>query len=250
MEKRNPRIVCFTCNFTFCRQEDNVPSNVNVARVNCIGRIDPVTVLEVFEKGADAVMLAGCNPPDCHYVEGNVEAELTVKMLKKLMELTGLEPERLKLLWVSPLDEKGFSKYASEFSEEVSKFGGSPLKNRELKPETVANLSAAKYAAAEFRLRVMLGRENDLTKGVNVYGEKITREDYDTRLDEIVQAEFIRYKIHLLTRNKPLSVKMLAEATGLKPALVLGHIVNMRRKNMITVDRIEGTTPLYRALEV
>jgi hypothetical protein len=43
---------------------------------------------------------------------------------------------------------------------------------------------------------------------------------------------------------------MLAEATGLKPALVLGHIVNMRRKNMITVDRIEGTTPLYRALEV
>jgi len=47
-----------------------------------------------------------------------------------------------------------------------------------------------------------------------------------------------------------LAVRALAAATELKPADVLKHIVAMRRRNMITVDHIEGTTPFYKALEV
>jgi hypothetical protein len=51
-----------------------------------------------------------------------------------------------------------------------------------------------------------------------------------------------------LTWAEPLSVKALAEATDLAPASVLKQVVNMRRRNMIVVDRVKGTTPLYRAL--
>ncbi|MCJ7719075.1 hypothetical protein MUO69_04005, partial [Candidatus Bathyarchaeota archaeon] len=69
-------------------------------------------------------------------------------------------------------------------------------------------------------------------------------------LDSAVEAEFIRHKIHLLTRGRPLPVKALAEATELKPAEVLKHIVAMRRRNMITMDHVEGTTPFFKALEV
>jgi F420-non-reducing hydrogenase iron-sulfur subunit len=250
MNDDEPRIVCFMCNFAFCKNENPTPANVNLARVNCIGEIDPVMVLEMFKKGADAVMLAGCKPPDCHFVEGNIHAERAVKMLKKLLALTGLEPERINLLWYSPLEEKSFTASAKEFSEEIGKLGVSPLKNANSESMPMVNLLAARNAANEFRLRVLLGREKELTEGVNVYGEKLTQEEFDTLLDDIVEDEFIRYKIHLLAKTKPVSVKSLAEVIEMKPAAVLKQIVNMRRRNMIALDSIEGTTPLYRALEV
>jgi hypothetical protein len=212
--------------------------------------MDPAMVLEMFEKGADAVMLAGCKPPDCHFVEGNLHAERAVKMLKKLLTLTGLEPERLNLLWYSPQEETSFTRSAKEFSKEVGKLGASPLKNANPESTPMVNLLAAKNATNEFRLRVLLGREKELTEGVNAYGEKLTQEEFDTLLDDVVEDEFIRYKIHVLTKTKPLSVRALAEATELKPAVVLKQVVNMRRKNMIALDSIEGTTPLYKALEV
>ena len=97
MTDNEPRIVCLMCNFAFCKSENPTPANVNVARVNGIGEIDPTVVLELFERGADAVMLAGCKPPDCHFAEGNLQAERAVTMLKKLLTLAGLEPERLSL---------------------------------------------------------------------------------------------------------------------------------------------------------
>ena len=248
MKKDKPKIACFICSFAFCQDNSRISSNASIARVNCIGRIDPVLVLEMFEKGVDAVMLAGCKPPDCHYVEGNIQAERTVKMLKKLIALTGLEPERIKLLWYSPLDEKRFGSYIETFTEEIEKFRPSPLKTK--LESFIADIIAAKSAASDFRLRVLLGREKELTESVNVYGERIPVDEFDDLLDDIVEAEFIRHKIYVLTKIKSLSVKALAEATAMEPASVLRHIVNMRRKNMIALDHVEGTTPFYKALEV
>ncbi len=249
MSNTDPKIVCFMCNFAFCQTENQVSSNVNVARVNCIGEMDPAVVLEMFERGADAVLLAGCRPPDCHFVDGNVQAERGVKMLKKLIALAGLEPERLSLVWYSPVEKASFSQVATEFSRAVAGFGPSPL--REAKPESpvMVNILAAKNAASEFRLRVLLGREKELTENVNVYDEKLTQDEFDALMDDVVQDEFVRHKISLLTKTRPLSVKELAQTMEMKPAAVLKQIVNMRRRNMITLDAIEGTTPLYRALE-
>ncbi|MEM2675887.1 MAG: hydrogenase iron-sulfur subunit [Candidatus Bathyarchaeia archaeon] len=246
MESNPPKIVCFICNWTFCEEELRIPYNVNVIRVMCVGRMDPALVLETFANGAEGVMLVGCKPPDCHFIDGNLHAERAVKMLKKLLALVGLESERLKLLLVSPLEDKSFSHYAKEFSEEVWKLGNSQLS----KEEIIANLTAAKEAASAFRLRVLLGREEELTEFMNAYGEKISEEEFDALLDDIVRDEFIRYKIHYLTRTKPRSVKELAQILGIKPSAVLRHITNMRRKGMIALDRVEGYTPLYKALEV
>lgn len=250
MEPNPPKIVCFMCNWAFCEEEMHVPYNVNIVRVMCVGRMDPTLVLETFANGADGVMLVGCKTPDCHFVDGNLHAERAVKMLKKLLVLAGLGAERVKLLLVSPMEDKGFGYYAKEFSEEIWNRGGSPLKKEELASTIKANIDAAKNAASAFRLRVLLGREEELTEFMNAYGEKISEEEFDALLDEIVEAEFIRYKIYHLTKAKPRSVKELAETMGIKPSAVLRHITNMRRKGMIALERVEGFTPLYKALEV
>lgn len=257
MSSGKPRIVCFMCNWVFCNetesaihQEHQIPFDVNTVRVMCIGRIDPVVVLETFERGADGILLIGCTPPDCHFVEGNLHAEHVVKLLKKLLALTGLEPERLELRWSSPIEEVKLIQILNDFAAQIQKFGVSPLAGERPDEKVLLNVSAAKNATADFRLRVLTGREKELTENMNVYGEKISQEEFNALIDEIVKAEFIRHKIHLLTRQKPLSVKKLAAIIKMKPALVLRHIVDMRRKGMIALDRVEETTPLYRALEI
>lgn len=255
MSFEEPKIACFVCNWAFTEQELAVSrirkvANVNVVRVICIGRIDPVIVLETFIEGADGVLLVGCSPPDCHFVEGNVYAEITVNVLKKLLALTDLEPERLELRWVSPIEEVEFAKIIKDFTEQLGKLESSPLAREKRDVTILENVLAAKNAVTDFRLRALIGKEKELTRSVNAYGERTSGEEFNALLDEVVKTEFIRHKILLLARKKPFSVKELAKVLNMKPAFVLRHIVNMRRKGMIALDSVEGTTPLYKALEV
>lgn len=256
MDLEVSKIVCFVCNWIFCDVEEQmknytseIPVNVDVVRTKCIGRVDPVVVLETFEKGVDGVLLVGCTPPDCHFVDGNLHAEYTVKMLKKLLVLTGLEPERLELRWHSPIEEVKLTHLTKDFVVQIQKFGPSPLASRKLDEKVLLNVLAAKNAVADFRLRALAGREKELIENLNVYGEKLLKEEFGALLDEVIRAEFFRQKLHLLTKKKPMSVKELAKITGIKPAAVLRHIVNMRREGRITLDHVDETTPLYRALE-
>ena len=255
MSFEEPKIACFVCNWVFSEQELAVSrirkvGNVNIVRVICIGRVDPVIVLETFEKGADGVLLVGCAPPDCHFIEGNVYAELTVNVLKKLLVLTDLEPERLELRWVSPIEEVEFAKIIKDFAERLGKLESSPLAREKCDVNILENVLAAKNAIADFRLRALIGKEKELTRSLNVYGERTSCEEFNALLDEVVKTEYIRHKLLLLAGKKSFSVKELAKVLNMKPAIVLRHIVNMRRKGMIALDSVEGTTPLYKALEV
>jgi len=252
-----PKIIGFLCNWCSYAGADlagvsriQYPSNVRIVRVMCSGRIDPVIPLEVLMQGADGVIVLGCHPGDCHYSEGNLYEERKMKMLKKLLALTGLEPDRLQLEWVSASEGQRFAKLVTEFTDRIRKLGPSPLSCKQPNQKLLVNLQAARNAAGDFKLRVLVGRERELTEKGNVYEEKVSQEQFDSLLDETVQAEFIRHKIHLLTKNEPLPVRALADAVEMKPAAILEQIVAMRRRNMITLDHVEGTTPFYKALEV
>jgi len=248
-----PKIVCFVCNFI--EQELAVSGIQKIARVNvvnvaCIGRLDPVIVLETFIKGVDGVLIVGCAPPDCHFIEGNIYAQSTVNALKKLFALADLEPERLQLRWVSPIEEVSFTKILVDFLEQLERLGPSPLSKEKYSAKVFENILAAKSAAADFRLRAWIGKEAKLTRNGNIYGDRISIEEFDTLFADVIKAEFFRHKLLLLTKKKPSSVKELAEMLNMKPATVFRHILNMRRKGVIILDHVEGTTPLYRAVEV
>jgi F420-non-reducing hydrogenase iron-sulfur subunit len=221
---------------------------IRIVRVMCAGRIDPTTVLETFAAAADGILVVGCHPPDCHYVEGNLQAERIIKMLKRLLLLTGLEPERLRLDWAYPFEIERFAEIIDDFRVQVTALGPSRLAGERPDTDVLLNMRAAKAAAEDFRLRVLVGRERELTERENVYGEKVSQEEFDALLHEVVDAEFMRHKIYLLTVETPMSVKEIATITNMKPDQVLRHVVNMRRKGMIALDHLDGATPLYRGL--
>jgi F420-non-reducing hydrogenase iron-sulfur subunit len=96
----------------------------------CSGRIDPAFVFEAFKDGADGVLVAGCHlPSDCHYLSGNFKAQRRVFLTKKVLEQFGIEPQRLRLEWVSASEGDRFASIMKEMIEEVRKLGPSPLKN-------------------------------------------------------------------------------------------------------------------------
>lgn len=254
--KFEPKIVGFLCNWCAYAGADLAgtsrivyPPNIRIVRVMCSGRIDPVIVLETLAQGADGVMVMGCHPGDCHYAEGNYQAERKIKMLKKLIARTGLGTERLRLEWVSASEGERFAEFISDFTSQLKTLGPSPLAGEKPDMDILAGILAAKASAENFRLRALVGRERKMTGEGNVYGDKMPQEEFDEMMENVVDAEHVRNSIYLLLKNGPLSVKELSNRLGLDPKKVLRHIVVMRRKGLITLDRIEGTSPLYVALE-
>lgn len=87
----------------------------------CTGRIGQDMVLHAFEKGAGLVLVGGCHPPgDCHYINGNIQCEEIMKKLKeKVLPEKGIDPERLRLEWVSSAEGTVFQRIMREMDEQL-----------------------------------------------------------------------------------------------------------------------------------
>ncbi len=252
-----PKIVGFLCNWSLPQEVNTTGTGIiqgypkiRIVRVMCIGRIDPVIVLETFVKGADGVLVIGCHPPDCHYIEGNLQAERKIKMLKKLISRTGLEPERLRLDWAYASETELFATIIDDFRTQVAVLGPSPLAGKKPDENVLAGIMAAKAVTGDSRLRTLVGREKELIEEGNVYNEKVEQEEFDEVMNESIDEEYVRSRIRLLVKDRPMSVEGLARHLGLDPKKVLRHIVVLRHRGLVALDKIEGEDPLYIALEV
>jgi F420-non-reducing hydrogenase iron-sulfur subunit len=135
-----PRIVGFLCNWCSYAGADlagvsrfQYPPNLRIIRVMCSGRVHPAFILRAFRDGADGVLVAGCHPPnDCHYISGNLKAQRRVALLKKLISQLGLEPERLRLEWISAAEGDKFARVIREMVADLKRMGPSPLGKAEM----------------------------------------------------------------------------------------------------------------------
>jgi F420-non-reducing hydrogenase iron-sulfur subunit len=93
----------------------------------CSGRVDPAFVMKAFLKGADGVMVAGCHPGDCHYLEGNLIAKGRIDKMIEAMKILGFEVDRFRLEWISASEGKRFAQIMTEFTEQICKLG--PIKS-------------------------------------------------------------------------------------------------------------------------
>lgn len=104
----DPVIVGFLCNWCAYMAADvagmarmNHAPNMRPIRVMCSSRVDPEFVLKAFRDGADGVLIVGCHPGGCHYVDGNIKALHRHSLLHKLLSQLGIEPQRLQLVWAT-----------------------------------------------------------------------------------------------------------------------------------------------------
>ncbi|MBD3235907.1 MAG: hydrogenase iron-sulfur subunit [Candidatus Eisenbacteria bacterium] len=130
----DPRILVFACNWCSYAGADTAgvsrrqqTPHFRLLRVMCSGRVHPAFVLRAFARGADGVMVSGCHFGDCHYMFGNYRAADQFVRTHALVELLGLEPERVRLEWVSAAEGARFAELMNEFIAQVRTLGPSPL---------------------------------------------------------------------------------------------------------------------------
>jgi len=134
MDNFEPKIVAFCCNWCSYAGADLAGTSriqyhpaIRVIRVMCSGRVNPLFVLKALSVGADGVLVLGCHPGDCHYIEGNYKTLRRIPLLKKMLKQFGVEEERVRLEWVSASEGARFAEVANSFTQTIKKLGPTPL---------------------------------------------------------------------------------------------------------------------------
>jgi coenzyme F420-reducing hydrogenase delta subunit len=147
-----PTILAFCCHYCAYAAADlagsmrlQYPANLRVIRLPCTGKVEVDFILRAFERGVDAVMVAGCLEGGCHFLEGNLRARRRVERAKQFLNEIGIEPERLEMFNLSSAEGTRFAEIATEMAERVKKLGPSPL--RISAPKVEAGIQAMKEQA-------------------------------------------------------------------------------------------------------
>lgn len=149
-----PKIVGFLCTWCSYTGADLAGTsrlksawNLRGVRVPCSGRVSPELIMKAFDQGADGVLVLGCHIGECHYDSGNHRTAKRLPILHSLMEFAGLEPERLRLDWVSASEGERFARIVNEFTESVRALGPCGWRQDGDIPQTV--IDALEQQAAE-----------------------------------------------------------------------------------------------------
>lgn len=129
-EEFEPKIIAFLCNWCSYAAADlagssrlQYPTNIRAVRIPCTGRLNPLILIKTLKKGADGILVSGCHPGDCHYIDGNYYARRRFIMLKELLEYAGVEPERLNFTWCSASEGRRFASVVRQVVDRVKSVG-------------------------------------------------------------------------------------------------------------------------------
>ena len=99
-------------------------TDIRLVRVMCSGRVDLEFVLRAFSNGMDGVFIGGCRLNECNYItHGNYDALNMVLLCKKIMAHIGLNPERLKIEFMTSGEGMLFTDVVDDFSKKVKELG-------------------------------------------------------------------------------------------------------------------------------
>jgi F420-non-reducing hydrogenase iron-sulfur subunit len=121
-----PRVVAMVCNWCTYLGADlagtnrlEYPANVRIVRAPCTGRIDFNLIIKAFEGGADAVVVSGCHPGDCHYTAGNYHARRRWMLFRPLLDTLGIDLNRIHFAWISAAEGKKWAQFVTEVTEQT-----------------------------------------------------------------------------------------------------------------------------------
>lgn len=133
-----PQIVALVCNWCTYAGADmagttrlEYPATVRMVRFPCTGRMSPLMILRAFEQGADGVLVSGCHPGDCHYVQGNLVARRRFTIFRSLLDFLGIDLRRLHFAWVSAAEGHKWARVVKDVSAAVTEAGPLPLPSAE-----------------------------------------------------------------------------------------------------------------------
>ena len=202
----------------------------------CTGRVDLAFILRAFLNGADGVLIGGCWPGECHYItEGNYLALSTTHLGKKILHLIGLNPERLRIEWISASEGMRFAEAMNDFSKRLKELGplgkgeGINGKGLKFKLEAAADLVPYMKLVERERLRVPV-------KSEQAYNDFFANEEVDRLFKELIADKLEMRQIMALLRERPRSSGEISEILGLSPSEVSAHLNSSARQGLVNFD--------------
>jgi len=202
----------------------------------CSGRVDLEFLLRAFSNGQDGVFVGGCKLDECNYItHGNYDALANVYLCRKIMERVGLNPERLRIEFMSGADGNLLADVTNDFIRQVKGLG--PLgKGEDLDLEELNfRINAARKLVPYIKL-VERERLRIPSKSKEAYHEFFTSEKFDRLFDELIGDQLAVSQIMSLLQKKPLSTGEMAKALGLNPSEVAKYINSSSRQGLVRYD--------------
>ncbi len=202
----------------------------------CSGRVDLDFILRAFSNGQDGVFIGGCKLDECNYItHGNYDALSVTYICKKIMEHIGLNPERLRIQFMSGADGNLLAEVADEFTKKIKALGplgkgeGIDEKGLKIKLEAVRKLVPYIRLVERERLRIPV-------KSKESYHEFFTSDVFDGLFNELIASKMAISQIMLLLRERPLSTGNISEMLGLSPSEISKHMNVSSRHGFVRYD--------------
>jgi coenzyme F420-reducing hydrogenase delta subunit len=238
-----PTIVGFLCNWCCYGGADlagvsrfQYPPYLRVIRLMCSGRVDLEFIFRTFAKKADGVFIGGCHLNDCHYnPEGNYDAMGNVLMAKRILEKVGVNPDRLRLEWVSAGEGIRFAEIMTDFSKKVKSLG--PLGSSEGIP--VAELSSRLQTAEELVPYIKLVERERFRVPVRTeegYRKFFGNPEFDKLFDELILDKLVMSRIMGFLRKQPVPAAEIPARMDLEPGEVARHLQHLTERGLVKFD--------------
>lgn len=209
---------------------------MRLIRVMCSGRVDMAHVFRAFSKGADGVFLGACHLNECNYItHGNYHALTMVSLARKLLERIGLNPERLRIEFMSGSESNLFVEGVNGFVRKVKELGplgrGEGLNDKELKfrLKSVTQLIPYIRLVERERLRLPAMPEEE-------YRKYFDSAELNRLFEETVGDKLAITQIVSLLREGPLSTAEIAKNLGLTPSKVSKYLNASSKQRLVRYD--------------
>ena len=238
-----PTIIGFLCNWCCYGGADlcgvsrfQYPPYLRVIRLMCSGRVDLEFIFRTFAKKADGVFVGGCHLNDCHYnPEGNYDAMGNVLMAKRILEKVGVNPERLRLEWVSAGEGIRFAEIMNDFSRKVKSLG--PLGSSEgiAVAELSSRLEIAEGLVPYIKL-VERERFRVPVRSEDGYRQYFGTKEFDQLFDELILDKLVMSRIMNFVRKKPVAAIEIPKGLDLEPSDVARHLQYLTERGLVKFE--------------
>ncbi|MCP4755871.1 MAG: hydrogenase iron-sulfur subunit [Proteobacteria bacterium] len=214
-------------------------NEIRLIRVMCSGRVDLEFILRAFSNGQDGVFIGGCRLNECNYTtHGNFDALANTHICKKIMKRIGLNPERLRIEFMSGGDGHILARVVDEFTSEIKELGPIGESDEVDRGRLKFKLDAVRQLVPYLKL-VERERLRAPSKSEKVYTDFYESDEVDRLFDEILGDKLDISQIMLLLREKPLSTGEISETLGLNPSDVSRHMITSSRQGLVRYDETQ-----------
>jgi coenzyme F420-reducing hydrogenase delta subunit/Pyruvate/2-oxoacid:ferredoxin oxidoreductase delta subunit/DNA-binding transcriptional ArsR family regulator len=232
-----PKALAFVCMWSEFSALD-IPGalpDLKILPLPCAGRLELVHILEALEQGIDGVLVVTCPEDECKQEKrGTQHASLYEAKLETILGRIGLSG-RVSMATATPKRMGEFANLLGCFIEGVKKNG-----HREPTGPQLETLAVMKDVLRDVRMRWLLAKEREMLEAGNVYGEKVPLEKWNRVFDDALADRYVQHSILRLARRSPMNAGEIGRLLGLAPRVVLRHLVELKRQNLVEMVHGHG----------